>query len=322
MQYFLEFANSFVGFDYSANEYCIKRYIEKVDNILSSIRSFQECSRSPRKMINKKTWKANEWQNWLLLYCSVCLKGFLPKKYVNHFQLLVLAIEKLLNTNVTEQDILESGKLLNVVVEDCEILYGIDEMKYNVHLLLHIPSCLSNFGPLWAFSLFCFEDMNGVLKKFIKGPKQPVIQIARRCLLAQKRETIDLKSIRNDKVREFCESFNNYNRKISCINNDINIKNHESALNEQIPQSSFEEHNFLIRNRYTFKPVKKSTSNSDDAAFTMNVKGDIIYGVIQRIYYSDFDSYILYKLIIVHKEEGLLIGIITTNKNLVKVNDC
>lgn len=138
-------------FEFSSNEYCIKRHIEKVDNIITSIRSFKECSRSPRKISDRKNWKANEWQNWLLIYSSVCLKDVLPKKYFDHFQLLVDAIQSLLNTRLTEEDIEASGKQLQLFVRNCEGLYGIDEMKYNVHLLLHIPACVKNFGPLWAF---------------------------------------------------------------------------------------------------------------------------------------------------------------------------
>ena len=31
----------------------------------------------------------------------------------------------------------------------------------NVHLLRHLPECLCNLGPLWAYSCFPFESMNG-----------------------------------------------------------------------------------------------------------------------------------------------------------------
>lgn len=72
-------------------------------------------------------------------------------------------------------------------VRQFENLYGIEEMTYNVHLLLHLVDCAKDYGPLWAFSLFIFEDINGLLKKHVKGPKEPIIQIANRVVMSHAR---------------------------------------------------------------------------------------------------------------------------------------
>ena len=34
----------------------------------------------------------------------------------------------------------------------------------NVHLLCHLVDCVTNWGPLWAYSCFTFESFNGQLK--------------------------------------------------------------------------------------------------------------------------------------------------------------
>lgn len=47
----------------------------------------------------------------------------------------------------------------------------------NVHLLRHIPGCVRNWGPLWAYSCFAFESMNGHLKKFFHGTKNMNTQV-------------------------------------------------------------------------------------------------------------------------------------------------
>ena len=41
---------------------------------------------------------------------------------------------------------------------------GNDGCTMNIHLLRHIVDCVRNWGPLWGYSCFSFESMNGHLK--------------------------------------------------------------------------------------------------------------------------------------------------------------
>jgi hypothetical protein len=41
----------------------------------------------------------------------------------------------------------------------------------NTHLLRHIPGVVRLWGPLWGFSCFWYESLNGELKKFIHGTR-------------------------------------------------------------------------------------------------------------------------------------------------------
>ena len=45
-------------------------------------------------------------------------------------------------------------------------------MSANVHLLLHLPDNLRELGPLWVYSCFHFEGLNGILKSLIHGTQQ------------------------------------------------------------------------------------------------------------------------------------------------------
>ena len=47
----------------------------------------------------------------------------------------------------------------------------------NVHLLKHIPNCVRDWGPLWAYSCFSFESMNGHLKRYFHGTRCMNVQI-------------------------------------------------------------------------------------------------------------------------------------------------
>lgn len=57
-------------------------------------------------------------------------------------------------------------------------------MAYNAHLLLHLVDTAKNWGPLWGYSLYPFEAMNGSLRKFVQGTRYANIQIVQKfCIL-------------------------------------------------------------------------------------------------------------------------------------------
>lgn len=62
--------------------------------------------------------------------------------------------------------------ILKVVYPGCYSLY-----TFNIHLLLHMPKAVEDFGGLWASSTFPFEYFNGVLTRFIKGTRSVSQQI-------------------------------------------------------------------------------------------------------------------------------------------------
>ncbi|XP_062551229.1 uncharacterized protein LOC134216332 isoform X2 [Armigeres subalbatus] len=296
-------------FDGFGHEWYIKRHMGAIDDILTSIHSFKEMSRNPRKIADRKTWKANEWQNWLLLYSSVCLKKYLPQKYYDHFLLLVSVIQTFLSNTITDLEIQNCETQLKLFVEQFEQLYGIDEMKYNVHLLLHIPLCVRNYGPLWTFSLFNFEDMNGVLKKYVKGPKDPILQIATRCTLAQVQENTDYALIRHDEVNKFCKNLHKTSKsETKCLTKTFTIPTH---IRNTYHNNNFEERDSMIQNRYFFKRSKitpnKTKTSSDDSTFTIYSEGNHIYGVIVNILYSEPNYYLLYRPLDIETEQGLLV---------------
>ena len=52
-------------------------------------------------------------------------------------------------------------------------------MKYNVHLLQHLPDFFKRYGALWAWSAFPPEHYNGVLKKLFHGTQCVPQQLAK-----------------------------------------------------------------------------------------------------------------------------------------------
>ena len=47
----------------------------------------------------------------------------------------------------------------------------------NIHLLSHLVDCVKCWGPLWAYSCFVYETMNGHLKKLFHGTKNMSKQV-------------------------------------------------------------------------------------------------------------------------------------------------
>lgn len=57
------------------------------------------------------------------------------------------------------------------------ICAGEDGCTMKVHLLKHIPDVVENWGPLWCYSCFSFESMNGHLKKNFHGTRSMNAQV-------------------------------------------------------------------------------------------------------------------------------------------------
>ena len=54
----------------------------------------------------------------------------------------------------------------------------------NVHMVIHITSCVRNWGPLWCYSCFQFESMNKELKKLFRGTRYMSKQVGCKLCMA------------------------------------------------------------------------------------------------------------------------------------------
>lgn len=180
----------------------------KIDERLLQFKPPSNISRTPRSIKERALWHANEFRNWLLYYSIPCLENFLPSKYLKHFGLLSHSIFTLLKTRITEVELNAIDKNLTQFVRQFQLYYGNDHMVYNVHLLTHLVQCVQYHGPLWTSSNFHYEDNNGKLRNFIKGPKDVLKQVASKYLF---------NSIKNDLVQS--------SKMVSEFDRIINAKN-------------------------------------------------------------------------------------------------
>lgn len=158
--------------------YVIPRTAEVVKKNIKMITPFRTFSRKPRTIDERSFWKAHEFKYWLLFYGVPCLKGSLKQTYLNHFSLLSEAVFIFLKSKITPSDFKKASDLLKLFIEDFQRLYGDHNMMYNVHLLEHLPKCVTDCGPLCAYSNFNFESNNGSLVKHVNGTTDVEHQIA------------------------------------------------------------------------------------------------------------------------------------------------
>lgn len=128
-------------------------------------------------MSDRQYWKAHEWLIFLLFYSIPTLKDIFPIKYVKHWSLLVESIAILSKSSIMPSEICNAECYLYQFVKGVEELYGEIYCSFNIHLLLHLPQSVLNWGPLWTHSAFCYEHCNQELLKYVQSSHGVPLQI-------------------------------------------------------------------------------------------------------------------------------------------------
>ncbi len=152
--------------------------VAKADAILLAVKPSSDISRLPSSIAGSHRWKANERKVWLLHYSVLVLQEVLHMQYVKHWALIVKAVFCLLQRNVTAEDVTSSRALLSHFVSDTSVLYGKQQLLYNLHQLTHLADSVAASGPLWRTSAFAFESHNQQILKLFHGYSHIPTQIA------------------------------------------------------------------------------------------------------------------------------------------------
>lgn len=129
---------------------------EEINKRLNRIKPPEEFRRTPRSITTFKHWKASEFRAWLLYYSLPVLSDLMPGDYIHHLSLLVSAIHILLASDV---DFAHS--LLVAFYNLLPQLYPSKICTMNMHSLVHLSKFVHCWRPLWCYSCFGFESMNG-----------------------------------------------------------------------------------------------------------------------------------------------------------------
>lgn len=177
-----------------------------------------QISRLPRKVEkNLHHFKASELQMWLLYYSIPSLMNFLPHEYLHHLGLLVEGSYLLLSDKITNQDLQRADYVLAEFYREFAVLYGTNNCTLNLHNVgCHLTTYVRKFGPLWAWSCFQFEDLNGSILDSVHGTGDVCLQIMW-MVQAQKRLSLDASHISNPIFKTFVEEMTHSNRRTVTI---------------------------------------------------------------------------------------------------------
>ena len=195
------------GSKWSDQDFSLRGSLDEVDGRLLAIKPPHDLSRTPRTIKESGRWKASECRNWLLYFSVPCLYGVMRTKYLNHWTLLVSAIDALLQDSVAVEDIDRAERALRSFSREFESLYGLEHMTSNIHSTLHLADSVRNLGPLWCCSAFPFEGYMMTVKKFFNGTTRLPQQVATAYLMSQgvERHLRDVNCA--DRVRDLAHSW-------------------------------------------------------------------------------------------------------------------
>ncbi|KAA3675989.1 uncharacterized protein DEA37_0009129 [Paragonimus westermani] len=132
-----------------------------------------------RPLTEVKRWKATEFRQFLLNIGPVVIRGILdPRKYRNLLDLFI-RIHILCHPTLHATYFDFVSQLLIVFIEHFGRPCGSEQIVYNVHSLMHLPSDVRVHGSLDEFSAFLFESFMRYLKGCVHSPLHPAQQIYR-----------------------------------------------------------------------------------------------------------------------------------------------
>lgn len=154
-----------------------------------------EFHRQVRSLDVFSFWKGTEFRTFLLYVGPIVLKDLVDEQIFQNFMALHCAIticlsEKHLKTLINVADALLIG-----FIDGFKQIYGLSNMSYNVHNLIHLISDVKRLGSLENFSAFPFESTLNKIIRLIRSGNKPLQQVANRI-----GEIIQQKSTENSKA--------------------------------------------------------------------------------------------------------------------------
>lgn len=297
-------------------DFYIGRQINQINDNILKIKLSCHTDRNPRLLNERKTWKANEWRNWVLHYSVGVLYGILPETYLINYCKFVNAMCILYNAEVSEEDLKNCDNLITSFRKEFQEYFGLESMTYNCHTFSHLVECVRNLGPLWNYSNFPFESNNGVLVGYVKSPKGVINQMLNKYAASR---------YLTNQQPAFTDVVSNYVTKCSSSNTDLktnkvlgkgflsNMKNIEEINFHQIPFLTYEFQEFkrFVWNEQIYTTKQYSSKfKTNDSAIKLN---DGKYGEIIKIFKSSDDGevYIIVDLYII--DTNHVIGRLCTN---------
>lgn len=155
------------------------RNCEYLKNRILQLKPTNKFRRMPRSIVEISDFKASEVMNCVFYYLRYSLVGLLESKIVKNFEKLSAGCYILCKEATSEDERKRASDLLTKFADEFEIIYGKGAVTMNIHLLRHYYNMIEQCGPLWAHSLFGFENNMGILKSSVNGTTDYLDQITK-----------------------------------------------------------------------------------------------------------------------------------------------
>ncbi len=195
---------------YHKYRFYLARRVKDIDGMLLRIKPPHDFRRSPRPIeTTVKFWKACEYRVFLLFYAVPLLLDFFLLDYIHHLALLVSSMHILLSTKISTSDLEAARCMLNNFYQLVPELYPQERCTSNMHSLIHLCDCVQRWGPLWCYSAFGFENLNGYIRKHCHGTRNVLPQLIHAVQTRQTLPTIEneLENTENERTLSFLHKF-------------------------------------------------------------------------------------------------------------------
>lgn len=239
-----------------------------MDSKIQNIKVPKFLKRLPVKITMRQVMKSKELENWFLFFSVPLLKGHLPRKFYNHWKLLVQAVRILLQDEVTHYEIDRAELLLLEFVTKTEKYYGHFEMTYNMHQLLHLAESVRRWGPLWSHTAYPFESSLGNLKSVLKATKGVAHQIVRNIEINRAVKHILNNHEISDTIYQCVESIQDFEA-LKAVKTDANetFLGYSCPFNENVTglpiNLIFNEFRKVVKNGVSYKIAKENNGKTD-----------------------------------------------------------
>ncbi|RMZ95014.1 hypothetical protein BpHYR1_017555, partial [Brachionus plicatilis] len=150
-------------------KFSLKKFYEKMNNRLKSIRPPNFFTYAPRELDTFKLWRAHEFMNFIFFYSVPLFYEIMPAEYFENFLYLLIGLEQLYSEKIIYRNLKKVDLFFKKFVQGLETLYNEHIMMSGVHELLHLVKSTEDSGPLNDASCFPFEELNRKFTSMING---------------------------------------------------------------------------------------------------------------------------------------------------------
>ena len=170
--------------------FSLRKFMSQINNLLLKVTPISEIQRRPQSLESISFYKASEYKAWLIFYVFPILSQFLPLEYTHHLSLLVSSMHILLSDEIRVSELATVHNMLCTFYQAGGDLYTMSIYTANMHSLQHMVPLVKLWGPLWCYSMFGFENVNGIIGTTFHDTRKIIHQM---CFNIQLRQTLPLK---------------------------------------------------------------------------------------------------------------------------------